>query len=174
MSGDRCSGACCKEFVLTGKGHTPDEIRTFLREKAGPEGAQIADMLVPLRQVAAGVAAPNGTVFEAAPIGGGWVFTCKHHDPETGDCRAYGSRPRYMCGAFPYGVPCEHKERCTWTLGRLGLWPLAFHRYGTDITETFVVRRTHLPVLQPSGAANQRAALEHRPDALQVTRAAAE
>lgn len=172
---DRCSGQCCREFCLTGKGHTPDEIRAFLREKAGPEGEQIADMLVPLRQIDVGVIAPDGTKFTVAPVGGGWVFTCKHHDPDTGDCRAYGSRPRFMCGAYPYGSPCEHKEQCTWTLGRLGLWPLVFRRYEEDaVGRVTSMERAHLPVLQPGGSANQRAALEYRADDVRVTRAAAE
>ncbi len=66
--GDRCSGQCCEEFTITGCGHTPEEIRTFLREKAH-EGVQVADMIVPLRAIVAGTIAPNGTVFADAPPG---------------------------------------------------------------------------------------------------------
>lgn len=156
---DRCSGQCCREFTLTGMGRTPDEIRERLRERGGPEGAQIADMVIPIRALVPGALAPNGAVVEVEPAGGGWVFTCSNHDPETGNCRAYETRPKYMCGAFPYGKPCEHGEKCTWTLGRLGLWPLAFVHYEWSSAEGTIVRRNHLPVIQPGGAPNQRAAL---------------
>ena len=30
MSGERCTGACCERFALTGLGRTPEVIRAFL------------------------------------------------------------------------------------------------------------------------------------------------
>ena len=32
-------------------------------------------------------------------------FTCRWHDPESGDCTIYSARPG-MCRDYPYGQPC--------------------------------------------------------------------
>jgi Fe-S-cluster containining protein len=170
--GDRCSGQCCREFSLTGKGFTPDEIRAYLRDKGGSEGAQIADLLIPIRPIVAGTSAADGSVYQDTPAGGGWLFGCIHHDPTTGNCGIYETRPRHMCGAYPYGSPCAHKD-CTWDLGRSGAWPLSFVR--RDWTSDRSVQRMHLRVVQPSGAKDQQASLRlARGDEPTVTRLAAE
>jgi Fe-S-cluster containining protein len=140
-------------------GETPEAIRTYLRERGGPEGAQIADMVVPLRAMVPGSSAPDGRIIEVTPEGGGWIFTCKNFEAETGNCLIYAMRPKYMCGSFPYGNPCEHGENCTWSAGRLGAWPLTFSttvwRDGSDVSS----RRWHLRVVQGGGRPSQELAL---------------
>lgn len=149
--GDRCSGNCCRAFTLF-CGNTPEEVDAYLRKQAA-EGEKIADMLVPLRPVEVGTTLPSG---EVATTAGGYIFTCRHHDPETGDCRAYSSRPR-MCSAFPYGNPCPYGKACSWDVGQLGAWPPTFQRWGTYGGE--FEKHTHLRVLQPNGTPHQRYAL---------------
>jgi Fe-S-cluster containining protein len=154
VSGDRCSGHCCREFTLTGIGETPEAIRAWLVARA-EDGEQIADMVVPLRAIDVGVLAPDGRIVEEKPVGGVWIFTCRHYDAGTNNCLIYASRPR-MCRDFPYGRPCEHGDRCTWGAGRIGAWPLTFSsavwRDGSDISS----RRWHLRVLQEGGRDSQK------------------
>ena len=40
-------------------------------------------------------------------------YTCKHHDPKTGDCTIYDIRPA-VCRDYPYGRKCNYRA-CTWT-----------------------------------------------------------
>lgn len=138
-------------------GETVEEIRAYLRERGGQEGAQIADMIVPLRAIDAGTVLPNGDPCQVKPAGGGWIFTCRHFDMCTGNCGIYSTRPRFMCGQFPYGKPCEHGERCEWDLGRAGHWPMTFKMWST--VGYLPVRRWHLRVVQPNGRPSQEDAL---------------
>ena len=156
--GDRCSGDCCREFTIVGYGETPEAINAFLRERGGPEGVQIADMLIPLRPIGAGTILPNGRRAEETPPGGGWICTCKNLERASGNCLAYATRPRFMCWAFPYGHPCEHGERCTWDAGRAGHWPLHFHRDEPLPDEPgMVLRFVHLRVLGADGRGQEEA-----------------
>jgi len=148
--GDRCTGACCREFVLSGIGHTPEEIDAHLRARA-IEGTFIADMIIPLRPVEAGTLLPNGSISGDPPLGGGWIFTCRHFDEAAGNCTAYALRPR-MCRSYPYGSRCEHGDRCTWDAAREGraaelpvydVWPRP-DRAKAD-------RRVHLVMLDDKG-----------------------
>lgn len=144
---DRCTGACCEKFALTGIGRTVEEIRAFLLER-GLDGPTIADMIVPLYPIEPGALAPNGETVVEAPQGGGWVFTCRHFTG--GQCGIYERRPA-MCREFPYGKPCEHGERCAWNAGRTGRWPPAGVRYEYLHEEGHgpgeARRRTHLRVV---------------------------
>ncbi len=143
---DRCTGACCTRFAFTGKGTTPEEIVGFIREN-GRDGAQIADMILPLYPLIPGAEYPTGNVVLEKPVGGGWVFTCKHFNLETRDCGIYESRPE-MCREYPYRSPCEHGERCTWSLGRAGKWPPPKVHYQQMHQLQW---RTHLRVVDENG-----------------------
>lgn len=95
MTDPRCTGHCCRSFPLN---HTIEQLRAYAADTSkgnASEAGQIADMLIPL----------------GARDDGREMFTCRHHDTETGDCRIYEDRPR-MCRDYPYGRSCEHSE-CT-------------------------------------------------------------
>ncbi len=97
---ERCTGHCCREFPIGS--HTIQDLRDIAadpnRVERG-EAANIIDMLVPLGEKPD----KDGRVRP--------VYTCRHLDATTGDCRNYKGRPR-MCRDYPYGNPCEHAE-CT-------------------------------------------------------------
>lgn len=135
--GKRCSGHCCREFVLAGVGHTVKEIRRFLRERAA-DGNVIADMLVPLRAIASGTVLPTGKSADGVPSGGGWVFTCRHFNTTSNDCEIYRSRPA-MCRDYPYASSCS-LDGCTWNDGR-------------GAHQRALAGRVHLRVIDASGQA---------------------
>lgn len=95
MTERRCTGHCCRRFPLS---HTLEQLRAYAADTSkanASEAAKILDMLISL------------DVRED----GREMYTCRHHDTETGDCRIYEDRPR-MCRDYPYGKSCEHGE-CT-------------------------------------------------------------
>jgi Fe-S-cluster containining protein len=63
------------------------------------EAAVLADMLIPLGTSTYGDGEKS------------FLYTCRHHDTETGDCRIYETRPM-MCSEYPYGNECAI-EGCT-------------------------------------------------------------
>jgi Fe-S-cluster containining protein len=152
IMGDRCTGQCCESFVLTGIGATLEAIDVFLRTKA-LDGAQIADMLIPLRRIVAGTELPDGSIASAEPMGGGWVFTCAHFDPATHNCGIYEARP-WMCRDFPYGKPCIHPT-CAWDRGREGRHPPPPVHYEQFrmVGDGGVASRIHLRVLTETSPA---------------------
>lgn len=98
---DRCTGHCCRAFVL--HGFTLNEFKERLADGLikVKDGSFIADMLIELPQDA----------WKQGPDGKLWPrFTCRHLQPN-GDCGAYEFRPQ-MCREYPYGSPCEYAE-CT-------------------------------------------------------------
>lgn len=159
---DRCTGACCEHFVITGIGRTVEEIQRYLRERNVLDGPFTADMLVPLHQALPGAPAPNGEPFAMEPPGGGWVFTCRHFDVQARACTVYAQRP-HMCREFPYGRPCSHGDRCTWAAGRAGAWPPADvwyeHPPREDLGPGCADRRVHLRMM-PTGNLAQLALQE--------------
>lgn len=95
---ERCAGHCCRVFSLP---YGPGE----LAEVAGKvrDGEQIAAMVIYLGH------GPASAFPGAPPLDPSHFYTCSNHDPVTGDCRAYESRPS-MCSDFPYGKPCPYPE----------------------------------------------------------------
>lgn len=88
----RCTGHCCRSFPVCGT--TPEEWADPKWYGTKQDGAYISDMLIHLGH--------NGKQD---------YYTCRHFNPDTGDCKQYESRPA-MCRDYPYGSECEHKE-CT-------------------------------------------------------------
>jgi Fe-S-cluster containining protein len=115
----RCSGDCCKAFVL-GNGQVNIKVLKDNIEhiKSGKKGQDkngyghiqdvkvLASMLVSLGK------------FTKHPLTGAKysipkeLFTCKHLQ-DNGDCGIYESRPN-MCRDYPHGKPCEYPG-CTWS-----------------------------------------------------------
>lgn len=108
---DRCTGECCKAFFLP---FTHEDHRKSLTERVDRQsdeiffngewrrvidGEMILAMIVPLPEL-------ENT-----------QYTCRHFDGA--NCKAYELRPE-MCQEFPYGKPCEHREKCQWTAGQTG------------------------------------------------------
>lgn len=90
--GDRCTGDCCRKFFLNA---SPQWFATRLanlklEKRSEPEVEQIAEMLILIESVSE---EEN-------------YYTCKNHDPISGDCRIYETRPK-MCRDYPY-----HGQRC--------------------------------------------------------------
>lgn len=107
---ERCTGHCCRCFPVSS---TLDHLRSIAANPgnaSAAEAAQIADMLIPLGQ----------------REDGREMYTCRHHDAETGDCRIYDDRPR-MCRDYPYGKSFEHSE-CTGPWSPLDLVQLRIER----------------------------------------------
>lgn len=103
--GDRCTGHCCREFTLP---FSDQEIEDYAAGRNLP----------PDESSDSGFMARNA-VFVGKSRYGGKYFTCKQYDAETGDCRAYESRPR-VCKQYPNyksGWVCGNKG-CGWTENR--------------------------------------------------------
>jgi Fe-S-cluster containining protein len=95
----RCAGHCCRVFSLP---YGPEEMKT--RAPGFVDGEQIAAMV---KHLGHGLAASfPGAPPHTVPA---HYYTCTNHDPETGDCRAYETRPG-MCSDFPYGKPCPYPD----------------------------------------------------------------
>lgn len=145
--GERCTGHCCESFGFYLDNHDPtdpESVRERLRASAGPENAQIADMIVPLRPINVGDLIPSGELASMP----GYLFTCKNFDTATRSCTIYETRPA-MCRDFPYTRPCPYKA-CDWTAGRRGDYPPnrtknRLHAYANG---QHVSPRAALPVLQ--------------------------
>lgn len=79
---NRCDGKCCRTFVLN-----PDVIDLDYDFSRHLAGAYIKDMLIPLGR---GLVNPaTGHVYTEPRS----LWTCRHLDTDTGDCKAYESRP---------------------------------------------------------------------------------
>lgn len=120
MSGEietsRCSGGCCRKFSIAGhdydylttymdrarKTHTSAQLKAAIQEARDEHSTiipEIYDMLIPLGMTKY-LDSENET----------FMYTCKHHDPVSGDCKIYDSRP-FMCIKFPKSEPngiCTH------------------------------------------------------------------
>lgn len=102
----RCTGDCCRSFSL------PFTQEQFAKIKADPEkqkrykdGERIFNMILPLGNVRT---LPNGVREKDAKLA---YYTCWHHDPISGNCTIYDTRPR-MCRLYPYGNECFYVD-CT-------------------------------------------------------------
>lgn len=117
----RCSGHCCKAFVLNG--HSLESLRAEA-EAGHPDAAVWLPLVVPLGKHAAhplgdekivgwSMTAPSETECE-------W-FSCNALQPN-GDCGVYGTDARpNCCSTWPYrGEPCVFVD-CTWEEGRVPL-----------------------------------------------------
>ena len=98
---DRCTGHCCRRFVLP---YSYQEMQE--RKDTITDGNVIADMIIALEED------PRLVRRDGSP---GFPFTCKHLQ-NNGDCAIYQTRPA-MCRDYPYGRPCEWDE-CTWEQAR--------------------------------------------------------
>jgi Fe-S-cluster containining protein len=116
---DRCSGECCRKFVLS----VSYERLNRLAVQEDEEAVQVLDMLIPL-----GVSPTiHGEMREH--------FTCRHVQAN-GDCGIYETRPA-LCRRYPYGAECEHKDRCGWTAARAGMTD----RHGCDRRQSIGLER---------------------------------
>lgn len=95
----RCTGHCCKSFCLP---FDPMQLKFQAKlAKLGkckfniPDMLKVADMVIYQR--------PNPK--------GGYRYTCKYFDKESGNCCNYENRPN-MCKDYPYGKQCTYKG-CT-------------------------------------------------------------
>jgi Fe-S-cluster containining protein len=99
-----CPGLCCAAFYWP---HTLTETRKRAAANRLTDGAQIADMLIPLtpKQAKERHVAFGGTHDWMKWKDRGHHFTCKNWDEDTRLCRIYEDRPT-MCRDFPYGNDC--------------------------------------------------------------------
>lgn len=127
--GARCDGLCCRAFVLGN--HGPEYLQRCYDSEIRRATEGLWDW-IPGRHVH-----PSRTVWEietwwpwmihlgkldAHPVtgeansqaksGGLDYYACRQMDPDTGDCRAYESRPHF-CRGYGQEYPCEHKG-CKW------------------------------------------------------------
>lgn len=114
----RCTGHCCRRFYLR---VTPEEIRADAElARAGKttrfsaeEIVKIDEMIIPLEDAKDAKEDIDG----GPPPTDGHYYTCKHHDPVTGNCMNYENRPK-LCRDYPfygsgYRNRCRYKD-CTW------------------------------------------------------------
>lgn len=95
----RCTGHCCREFVL----HLQDVLLCVLTpERAGDDGPKIGSMITFVRRIKPGEIGLAGHVVSGDDE---LIWTCKHFDRESGDCTNYENRPN-MCRDYPYGREC--------------------------------------------------------------------
>lgn len=118
MADSRCTGECCKDFVVTRHNYR-SLLDVALREAANaldeddvPESVRVVAMIRPLVGESPSKANEGKWLTEAHRH-----FTCVHLKPN-GDCGDYENRPR-MCREYPYGNSCEHGANCTWEEARL-------------------------------------------------------
>ena len=93
--GDRCTGHCCRSFPLS---CSFEDLSTDPSRFA--DGEYILDMII-----------PTGEHYDG-PVNAGPLYTCRHLDPSSGDCREYDHRPA-LCREHPYKSPC-YSDGCTW------------------------------------------------------------
>ena len=106
---DRCTGHCCRNFVLP---CSPEEIEEY-KTSPVPERRQIARMVVYLGPVTGDFSPPGAWRKNAVPTQG-YQYGCTLLDPVTGDCTIYDDRPP-MCRVYPSnhrGDACVHRG-CT-------------------------------------------------------------
>lgn len=89
----RCGGQCCRRFPIN---FTPSELRGHYANalelrRRGEENQWARDMIMMARMLI-----PLGP----DPFLGQPMYTCKHHDVESGLCGVYESRPK-MCRDYP-------------------------------------------------------------------------
>lgn len=104
----RCSGHCCRSFVLP---HSPNELREGFAhwESIGRPPGHDIEIITPM--------VVHLGLFDVSPTTGlklvepSHFYTCRHFEAATGDCGIYASRPR-MCREYPYGDNCENPD-CT-------------------------------------------------------------
>ncbi len=105
MMSSRCTGHCCRSFVLRygaddRKIHS-DWIEGWLEEpdSMGDDTVQVLSMVIPLDEHED----EEGELYS--------TFTCKNFDVEEQRCLIYSTRPR-MCRRFGSEVECNY-EGCT-------------------------------------------------------------
>lgn len=96
----RCTGHCCKSFWLP---ISPIEF-SFLEKKV-KLGKPIKWNLEEFKKVSQMV------VFQRPHEKGGYRYTCKYFNKESGNCANYENRPN-MCRDYPYGNKCKYRG-CT-------------------------------------------------------------
>jgi Fe-S-cluster containining protein len=107
VTGDRCTGHCCRQFFLP---FTPRELvklqlTRVVRLRFKPEE---------IRKVAA------MAVYLGDSDRGSHMYTCRHLNVITGDCTDYENRPD-VCREFPYQEVCMHAANgCTWDAALCG------------------------------------------------------
>lgn len=104
----RCTGHCCRRFSLP---LTIEEIqieneKALIWVQAGRTGARPRFDPEEIQKVASMV----------IPTDDPYLFNCKHHNAETGDCMNYENRPE-LCRDYPYGRACNFAA-CTWEEAR--------------------------------------------------------
>ncbi len=120
---NRCTGHCCRRFVLPFSLEKMREKLKTLHEASSlsdlqaayiADLAQVIDMVIPLPEPTfdecRDLSAPGAEVSDPAGTAGLW-FTCRNLDTDTGDCNVYETRPK-MCRDYPYGAQCTFKG-CT-------------------------------------------------------------
>ncbi len=105
MMSSRCTGHCCRSFVLRygaddRKIHS-DWIEEWLEEPNGMDDdtVQVLSMVIPLEECED----EEGELYN--------TFTCKNFDFERGQCLIYDTRPG-MCRRYPAEAECDY-EGCT-------------------------------------------------------------
>lgn len=109
---NRCTGHCCRKFFLP---FTPDQLKAE-HEKAIAWDVGGLDRVFP-RYDPVEMLKVAPMVIPISEANGGYHYTCKHFDGETGNCRDYENRPK-MCSDYPYGSACTFSE-CTWEYARV-------------------------------------------------------
>ena len=113
----RCTGHCCRAFVLMGYSPAEIEQRVLRPDPDQPEmqdGVQVLEMVIPLGEFASVEEAGQGVASTADPTGKmSHFYTCRHYKHE--QCAIYESRPA-MCRDYPYrNEPCRYVG-CTRTV----------------------------------------------------------
>jgi len=98
MSGDRCTGHCCRCFSLP---YGPDELAT--RKARIKDGEQIVAMVRYL-----GRTVPPGMPHQRNESSSDHYYTCTNL-LANGDCGIYETRPG-MCRNFPDDGPCPYPQ----------------------------------------------------------------
>lgn len=91
MKSQRCTGQCCRDFILwSGDQKIPVSwLEEWLKDpELSGEQRQVFEMVVPLEECED----EDGHVYT--------TFTCKNFDSEYGDCTIYETRPE-MCRRYP-------------------------------------------------------------------------
>lgn len=121
-AGGRCTGDCCRAFVLSAT--YGDALRAYDAWRAGAQsyvGHGGGQRWIPVDiHLLATMIRPLGE-FTTHPITGReydrptTLYFCVHLDGD-GDCGIYDRRPE-MCRNYPYGRRCEYPD-CAWDYGR--------------------------------------------------------
>ncbi len=154
INGRRCTGHCCRDFYLPWQPEDLKRVANVEIEQAHggkpthydvDEIALVAGMVIPL---------PFSKKLPDALEGGGYRYTCRFHNKETGDCGIYLTRPR-MCSTYPYGKTCTYEECNTHAWYRRYTFPRYFYKLAVKLKEWRYRRqlgkmKLQLDVLRPA------------------------